>query len=574
MRSPIRTHFSSSAPRGAISYHSARGWLLIIGIALLMLTGFAQIPARPAASTISPTSAEITKAILSDTSIDGPALWTSYTGTVRSVLAYTGTDAAHHLYVMTSGIGTLYVNRVMLDELSPVGPAVTRTPNGKVAVAWIGTDASNTLNVLYDVYGTRAKLTLWGDNSYQRPALVAVNDSTLLLSWTGTNSGRSLNVLVIKTGSALTTGAKTILWSYSSKSGPGLAFEPTRSEYILSWSATSPANRVAFSRSSDGISWSAPTMIAEWTYETPSMVGIVGGYYNMPPNELAWTGIDAPRSLNVQYTRAFPSWADPATTKVTLNEMALGAPTLGFIGGPGLMLIAWTGTDPAHHVNVAVLTTMSPSPTSLPGVNPVTPKIISQGSSGRKEVALTFDEDEGVGNPASLLSTLESKGVTSTWFMTARWAQDHPDLVTRAKGDGITIANHTVDHPNLTSPARTDIFVCYQLGLANQIISDRAGITGTRPYFRPPYGNQNTQVVNSAAGIGYVTVLWSIDPRDWDDATTADAIYSQVTSQLGPGKIILMHGGSLHEPEALPRVIDYIKSQGYAIVSLDRLLAP
>jgi peptidoglycan/xylan/chitin deacetylase (PgdA/CDA1 family) len=122
--------------------------------------------------------------------------------------------------------------------------------------------------------------------------------------------------------------------------------------------------------------------------------------------------------------------------------------------------------------------------------------------------------------------------------------------------------------------ARSDNFVCYQLGLANQIIADRAGITGTRPYFRPPYGNYNAQVENLAAGLGYYTFLWSIDPRDWDDATTADAIYNTVKSQLGPGKIILMHGGSLHEPEALPRVIDYITSQGYTIVSLDRLLAP
>jgi peptidoglycan/xylan/chitin deacetylase (PgdA/CDA1 family) len=96
----------------------------------------------------------------------------------------------------------------------------------------------------------------------------------------------------------------------------------------------------------------------------------------------------------------------------------------------------------------------------------------------------------------------------------------------------------------------------------------------TRPYFRPPFGSYNTQVVNAAAGIGYYTVMWSIDTLDWRDSTTADAIVNTVKSQLGPGKIILMHVGSLHEPEALSRVIAYIQSKGYAIVSLDRLLAP
>ena len=43
---------------------------------------------------------------------------------------------------------------------------------------------------------------------------------------------------------------------------------------------------------------------------------------------------------------------------------------------------------------------------------------------------------------------------------------------------------------------------------------------------------------------------------------------------LAPSKIILMHVGSLHEPEALPRVIQYIHSQGYQVVTLDQLLAP
>jgi len=552
---------------------------LLSGVAIVMIVSAGLLgpsaPARaPAAPALSASDAEITKVILGDTSIDGPGLWTSYSGTVRSVLAYTGTDAGHHLYVMTSGIGTRYENRVMLDEDSIGRPAVMRTPGGKVAVAWTGTDTGHTLNVLYDVYGARAKLTLWGDNSDHSPALVAVNDGTLLLAWAGTNSGHSLNVYTIAAGATLAKGEKTTLWSYGSLSAPNLSYEPSRSEYLLGWSASAPANRVAFSSSSDGTAWSAPTTLAEWSRAAPSVLGIVGGYFGMPPHYLAWAGTDAAESLNFQYTRQFPAWPEAAATKVTLPENVWGAPALGFISGPGLVLVAWTGTDPAHHLNVAVLTPMAPPPCAPPGIAPVAARTISQGTSGRKEVALTFDEDEGIGNPASLLSTLEGKGVTATWFMTARWAQEHPTLVTRARNDGYTIANHTVDHPSLTNPARSDNFVCSQLGLANQIIADRAGITGTRPYFRPPYGDRNAQVVNRAAGLGYYTVLWSIDPRDWDDAITADAIYNTVTSQLGPGKIILMHGGSLHEPEALPRVIDYIKGQGYAIVSLDRLLAP
>ena len=557
---------------------------LLIIPALLLLANLVvfdvmQVPAArttgaSAPGALSASSVEIAKVTLNETTIDAPSLWTTTNGVVRGVLAWT--DPTYHLNVMTTAIGTKFGNKARLADTSPKRPAVTRLSDGKVAVAWIGTDSAHTLNVLYDVYGSRAKLTLWGETSASSPALVATN-GYLYLAWTGTNSSHSLNILQISTSGGLAKRSKTTLWAFGSLAGPSLSYESSRSEYILSWIATSPANHIALSRATTPLgasNWSAATVLSDWSYSAPSLVGIVSGYYNMPPHYLAWTGGNTARSLNFQYTRSFPAWPDPTNTKVALNESAYGAPALGFISGPSLMLVAWAGTDSAHHLNVAVLTPMSPSPCALPGITPVTPKVITRGTSGRKEVALTFDAGGAEGQPFSLLSTLEGAGAPSTWFFTAEWAQAHQTVVDRVVADHIVIGNHTVDHPDLANPARSSNFVCYQLGLANQIIVDRDHGVATRPHFRPPYGSYNTGVVNAAAGIGYYTVMWSIDTLDWDNATTATAILNTVKTQLGPGKIILMHVGSLHEPEALPSVIAYIKSQGYSIVSLQQLLAP
>ncbi len=532
--------------------------------------------ARAASATpgaISPTQAEVAKVTLTDTSVDGPALWTTTNGVVRGVLAWTGTDSAHHINIMLTSIGTKFSSKITLDDTSPLRPAVTRTVDGKVVVAWVGTDSSRTLNVLYDAYGARTKLTLWGETSPYSPAIVAANNA-LVLAWTGSNAAHSLNMQVINTGNPLTKGVKTTLWTVGSLTGPSLNYEASRAEYLLAWTAVSPANQIAVAKSSDGRTWSMPTMLTEWSDATPSLLGIVGNYYAMPPHYLAWQATNSARSLVFQYSRSFPSWPDAANTRVVLNESVFGAPALGFISGPGLTLTAWTGTDSAHHLNVALLTAMQPSPCSLPGVAPVAPQVITAGTSGRREVALTFDAGGAEGQPFSLINTLKSKGVPATFFFTGEWAQSHQAVVDAVKGAGYLIGNHTTDHADLVTPARSDTFICYQLGLANQIIADRAGISGTRPYFRPPNGSYNSQVVDRAAGIGYKTVLWSIDTIDWNDATSADAIYNRVVANLGPGKIILMHVGSLHEPEALPRVIDYIKSQGYTIVTLDQLLAP
>jgi peptidoglycan/xylan/chitin deacetylase (PgdA/CDA1 family) len=551
------------------------------GAALLMLLNWsllvtAQAPAvhaTPAAvpQAISASAVEITKATLNETSIDGPALWTTTNGPMRGVIAWADTN--RYLNVMTTAIGTKFSSKLHLTELSPKRPAVARTPDGKVALAWIGTDGAHTLNVLYDVYGSPKKLVLWGEASSFGPALVAANGN-LYLAWTGTNASHSLNVLTIYIGASLTKGPKTTLWSYSSLAGPSLSYELSRSEFVMSWLATSPANHIVCAKSTNASAWTSAPALEDWSYSSPSLLNIVSNYYNMPPHYLTWTAANSTRAIYFRYTRSFPSWPDRVNTTVALNESAYGPPTLGFISGPSLVLLAWTGTDSAHHLNVAVLTPMSPSPCALPGIPPVTPKVISRGTSGRHEVALTFDAGGAEGQPFSLLQTLESAGVPSTWFFTGEWAQAHQAVIDRVVADHIVIGNHTVDHADLAVPARSNNYVCYQLGLANQIIVDRDHGVPTRPYFRPPYGSYNTQVVNAAAGIGYYIVMWSIDTLDWKDSTTADAIVNTVKAQLGPGKIILMHVGSLHEPEALPRVIAYIQSQGYAIVSLDRVMAP
>lgn len=549
---------------------------------LLALTvGLGALDAQPAraaprqSSALTTAQVEITKVTLADSSIDGPALWTTTNGVTRGVIAWAGTDTIHHLNLATTSIGTKFANKVTLAETSPMRPAVTRTPAGKVAIAWVGSDSAHTLNVLYDAYGARAKLTLWGETSPFSPALVATNNTTLTLAWTGSNSARSLNLLTLSVGAAVTKGAKTTLWSYGSLTGPSLSYEASRAEYLLAWTATSPARQISVARSTDTRTWPARTLLNDWSSATPSLLGIVSNYYNMPPHYIAFAAADQTHDLFFQSSRAFPSWPDSTNTQVRLNESAVGAPALGFISGPGLLLAAWTGTDAERRLNVAVWTPMAPSPCALPGVAPVAPKVITAGTSGRKEVALTFDAGGAEGQPFALLDTLKNKGsLPATFFFTAEWAQSHQAVVDRVKADGHRIGNHTTDHADLVTPARSDTFICYQLGLANQIIADRAGVTGTRPYFRPPNGSYNTRIVNDAAGIGYSTVLWSIDTIDWNDATSANAIYNKVASNLGPGKIILMHVGSLHEPEALPRVIDYIRSQGYSIVTLDQVLAP
>ena len=86
-------------------------------------------------------------------------------------------------------------------------------------------------------------------------------------------------------------------------------------------------------------------------------------------------------------------------------------------------------------------------------------------------------------------------------------------------------------------------------------------------------------------GVGYVTVLWTVDSLGWQglNGRTADQalrfVADRVAGAARPGAIVLMHVGSHPDDHttldaaALPTVIDRLVGAGYRFVTLDTLLA-
>lgn len=301
------------------------------------------------------------KVILPETSIDGPAL-ASVVGefegqpTNESVIAWTGTDGAHHLNVETSKDGLHFSNKLILDETSPFRPDVTliSAPAGLGAsVAWTGSDANHSLNLLIDVYGTSGlshrKLTLWNENSFTAPAVLLVTgqgNMTFFLAWTGTDANHLLNIQPISLQSTgLVPGKKTILSAFSSDAGPHLAL--SGSNIALSW--TSRTGKLMVATSPDGVNFPTVFTSVQSSGFAPSTVSfsLQGG--PGAGDWIGWTGLDSSHHLNLQFTSSFPSFPNPATHTI-LGDTALGGPALAYIGFPQ---IAWTGTDAAHHLNIA-----------------------------------------------------------------------------------------------------------------------------------------------------------------------------------------------------------------------------
>ena len=337
---------------------------LSIALVALIVPALAagSVAAKPRAAGVAPTVQS--KVVLADASIDGPALWTSNSSAptlgLAGVLAWTGSDPNHSLNLMRSSDGVTYGGKVTFVESSPVRPAVAAqgTP-AAVVLAWIGSDPNHSLNLLCQggVCGSGAggyrKLTL-SENSASSPALARFGNR-LLLAWTGTDANHSLNILpfsLTTAGSGFQLGAKRILSQFSGVSGPSLGVDAQSTRLLLSWTATTPANQLAFASSGDAITWSGAQTLGETSAGGPS--GFIAASASAPTFWLAWAGTDPGHSVNARFTQNPSQW--PLGGKTTLGEGALGGPVLGYVGDVGQTLLVWTSGNVGHHLTIATIT--------------------------------------------------------------------------------------------------------------------------------------------------------------------------------------------------------------------------
>lgn len=89
--------------------------------------------------------------------------------------------------------------------------------------------------------------------------------------------------------------------------------------------------------------------------------------------------------------------------------------------------------------------------------------------------------------------------------------------------------------------------------------------------FRPPYGDYDDLLVDTAADMGMLTVQWDVDSLDWKDLS-AQEIAERILAQTKSGSIILCHNNGLHTAEALPIVLDALKARGFEFVPIGELV--
>ncbi|GIO31423.1 MULTISPECIES: delta-lactam-biosynthetic de-N-acetylase [Paenibacillus] len=192
------------------------------------------------------------------------------------------------------------------------------------------------------------------------------------------------------------------------------------------------------------------------------------------------------------------------------------------------------------------------------------------GDTSRKELYLTFDNGYENGFTPKILDVLKEKKVPAIFFLTGHYVEDKPELVKRMAAEGHLIGNHSWSHPDMTQIS--DSQLKQELAKVKQAVAAETG-QQVMKFVRPPRGIFNDRSLAVSRKEGYVSVFWSVAYKDWDvnDQRGADHAYRHVMAQLHPGAVILLHSISRDNTEALGRIIDGARQQGYEFKSLDAM---
>ena len=184
-------------------------------------------------------------------------------------------------------------------------------------------------------------------------------------------------------------------------------------------------------------------------------------------------------------------------------------------------------------------------------------------------VALTFDDGPSPLYTPQVLDVLRRYQTPATFFVVGYHALQYPDLVRAEARAGMTVGDHSFDHPNYPP------FAALTTGqIDTEIARGRDALRGLAPpprLFRPPGGSFSPYVEAAAHRLGLRVTLWSVDPTDWAVGVSSGQIVARVLGAVRPGSIVIMHDGGGNRAAtvaALPAIIAGIRARGLRLVAL------
>lgn len=180
------------------------------------------------------------------------------------------------------------------------------------------------------------------------------------------------------------------------------------------------------------------------------------------------------------------------------------------------------------------------------------------------EVVLTFDDGPVPRTTQKILKALLHHCAKATFFPLGKLAVTYPALMRKMISDGHTVGVHGWSHRNLPRQSLAFAISDIEKGASAIKLTTQNAVA---PFFRFPYLSDSRKVIRYLAKRNFAVFSIDVDSKDYRARSSRQLVNAVMAKLRARGKgILLFHDSKIVTANALPQLLNRLKSGGYKIV--------
>ncbi len=185
-----------------------------------------------------------------------------------------------------------------------------------------------------------------------------------------------------------------------------------------------------------------------------------------------------------------------------------------------------------------------------------------------KKIAITFDDGPNQKYTLDVLDILERYDAKATFFCIGQNIEEYPEILQQIAEHGHEVGNHTFSHHVMIDFNSTENWL---LEIKQNDTAIQKVIGKKTTIFRPPFGVTTPKLAKALEVTGHQVIGWNI--RSYDTVIkNPERIIKNITKQLHPGAIILLHDNQSNVMTVLEQLLQFLQKQNYQTVTINELL--